>query len=146
MGESCASKIVLKTNDVVLAKIVTALHFDKDQVVSARVFNAMSSADGNIDRFSIANCNLAAVESYLCGTGNDEPVFRPLRVFLVTQTFSGKHLDPFDLESRCFFQHGVGAPWPLIKFSHWLIPRAPFKHKKAAHGLLRSASGIASCY
>lgn len=89
MEESGASKIVLKTHDVVFAKIVSALHFDEDQVLRARVFDAMSGADGNIDRFAMTDRDVAAVERYLCCTGNNVPMFRALRVFLVTQTFSG---------------------------------------------------------
>src|SRR4026207_306439 len=91
MGESCASKIVLKTNDVVFAKIVSALHFDEDQIVRAGVFDAVGRTDGNVDRFAIAHCDLAAVESYFCGAGNHNPVLRALRVFLVTQTLSRQH-------------------------------------------------------
>lgn len=89
MEESRASKIVLETHDVVFAKIVSALHFDEDQILRARVFDAMSGADGNIDRFAMTDGDVLAVESYLCRTGNNVPVFRALRVFLITQTFAG---------------------------------------------------------
>lgn len=126
MVESGASKIILKTNDVVLAQIAAALHFDEDEILRAGVFDAMRSANGDVDRFTVANSDVAAVESHLCCTGNNVPMFRALCVFLVTQTFSGQHFDPFDFESWCFFQNGVGAPRPSIKFSHCLD--SPARH------------------
>ena len=86
--------------------------------VVSGILDAMSSTDRNVDRFAGTNRDLAAVESHLRSAGNDDPMLRSLRVFLVTQTFSGQHLDAFDLESRCFFENGVGSPRPAIEFSH----------------------------
>src|SRR6185369_5177403 len=103
----------------------------------------MSRADGNVDRFTGAHGDLTAIESYFRRARNDDPMLRTLRVFLVTQTFSGQHLDPFDLESRCFFEHGVRSPRPLIEFSHWSsLLRASFNHKKAVHEPERSVDGV----
>src|SRR4026209_2647289 len=80
MVESGASKIILETNDVVFAEITTALDFDKNQIFFTRIFDAVSSADGNVDGFAKANSDLAAVECDLRRGRDYDPVFRPLRV------------------------------------------------------------------
>lgn len=129
-GGSSASKIILETNDVVFPEIFTALHFDEDQILGGRIFHPVRRADGNIDGFAVANRNLAPVESDLRGTGNYDPVFCSLGVFLVTQTLSGQHLDPFDFEGRRFFQHGVRAPRASVKFSHSRDPPRHLTTKK----------------
>src|SRR5262249_32496271 len=115
----CSSKVVLEANDIVFAEIVAALHFDEDQIFFAGVLNAVGSADGNVDRLAGTNRDLTTVERDLRRSADDEPVFRTLRVLLITQSFSGQHFDPFDLESGCFFQHLVSSPRTSIEFSHW---------------------------
>src|SRR6476659_5281928 len=53
--------IILKTNDVVFAEIISSLHFYENEIRLARVLDAMSSADGNVDRFAGLHENLFAV-------------------------------------------------------------------------------------
>src|SRR6185503_3971716 len=85
MVESGASKIILETNDVVFAEITTALDFDKNQIFLTRIFDAVSGADGNVDGFTGAYSDLAAVECDLRCAGDYDPVFGSLRMFLITQ-------------------------------------------------------------
>src|SRR5215213_160422 len=80
--ESGASKIILKTNDVVFTKIAAALYFNEDQIVVGRVFYPVCNTDGNVDRFASANGNLTAVECDFRRAANHVPVFRPLRMLL----------------------------------------------------------------
>src|SRR5687768_5647339 len=129
-----ASKVVLEADDVVFAEIRAALDFDKNQIFFTGIFDAMSGADGNVDGFTSAYGDLAAVECDLRGAGDYDPVFGSLRMLLITQALSGQHLDSFDLESGCFLEDGVSTPRPLIKFSHCFCSSGSFNHKKAVRG------------
>src|SRR5829696_8667664 len=78
----------------------------------------MRGADGNVDRLAGANDDLLVVECHFRSAFNNEPVFGALRVFLVTESLAGQHLDTLHFEAAIFLEHGVGSPGPAIKLPH----------------------------
>jgi hypothetical protein len=70
--------IILKTNDVVFAEIISSLHFYENEIRVAGVLNSMSGGDRDVDRLAGLHENLFAITSDLCGSFNYEPVFRAL--------------------------------------------------------------------
>jgi hypothetical protein len=119
---SGSAKIVLQAHDVVFAEIIASLNLDKDQIFVAGVFNAVGGADSDIDRLAGADSDLTTVECDTSCSFDDEPVLGALRVFLVTESLTRQHLDTFNLERACLFEHGVTAPWSPIEFSHLADP------------------------
>jgi hypothetical protein len=73
-----ATVVILKTNDVVFAEIISSLNFYKNEVCGPWVLNTMSGADGNVDRLAGLHEYIFAVSSHLRSSFNYEPVFRAL--------------------------------------------------------------------
>jgi len=113
-----SAEIILKTNDVVFTEVGSSLHFDKNEVFVARVFNAMRRSDRDVDRLSGDDCEVAIVKRDFGGSFDDEPMLGTLRMFLVAESLARQNLDAFDLERASLFQHGVTSPGSLIEFSH----------------------------
>src|SRR5690242_21374824 len=75
---ACSAVIIMKTLDVVFAKIISSLHFDKRQPFLTGILDPMSCADRNVDRLARPNRDLLAVECYFCSSFHPDPVFGAL--------------------------------------------------------------------
>jgi hypothetical protein len=104
----------LQALDIVFAKICTALDLDEDQLLASDVFDPMSGADGHIHDSSGWDVNQVAIESDSGSTCHDHPVFRPVLMRLVAQSFLRKNLDTFDFVVCRFVKNGETAPGPVL--------------------------------
>src|SRR6185295_17482952 len=117
---SAATEVVVKPNDIVFAKVSPALHFNEDQSLCHVVLDPMSCADRNIDSLAGRDTDLFIVESDFRDARHDEPMFRTLRMFLITKPLARQHLNSLYLKQISFIEHFVSAPRAPIKLSRFI--------------------------
>jgi hypothetical protein len=70
--------IILKTNDVVFAEIISSLHFYENEIIHPWVLDAVSSADGDVDRLTGVDEDFFAVARHFRRSFDYEPVLGAL--------------------------------------------------------------------
>src|SRR6266542_3622313 len=83
------SEVILQTQNIIFAQIITSLHFNENKRLSTPVFHSMRRANRDIDCLTCFDQHLAIVERHVCSSLYYNPVFGSLGMLLVTQTFSG---------------------------------------------------------
>ena len=73
---------ILDTDDIVLAKIASGLHLDEFEIDLAGVGQSVIRADRQVNGFVLVHEMDAAIERHFRGAADDNPVFRPMLVFL----------------------------------------------------------------
>ncbi len=108
--------IVFEADDVVLAEVLAALHFDDDQRNHAGVLQAVGHPHGNEGRLVDVVGGFLVAARYLGGSGHYNPVLAPVMVHLQRKPLPGVDFDPFDLVIFVFLENGVGSPGAFAGF------------------------------
>ena len=106
--------IVLETLDVILSEVGSPLNLDEDQLYAAGILNPVRRTGRNVHGAACRHCNLASVKRDFRLTGHDHPVFRALRVLLVTEALLRQDLDALDLVAVRFVEYGEVAPRTFV--------------------------------
>ena len=109
-----ASKIVFFSFDILLAKILSRLHFDNGEVFHARVTNAVPTAFRYLDRLTGKHAHFFVVLNHHRFPLEDEPMFGTMAMALQAETFSGIHHQSFDLVVRFVGKHDIISPRPVF--------------------------------
>src|SRR4030095_2693656 len=81
-----ATEIILQSHNVIFTEVAASLHLDKNQRLTAGVFNPMRRANRDVDRLPCGYDDGAIVESDFGRSLNYHPMFGALRVLLIAQS------------------------------------------------------------
>ena len=107
---------VAQANDVVFAEVIAALHFNEDQLIMARVGEAVRFLDRNVSVFARHGGEFDLPDLYDSSPMYDHPVFRALMVVLQAEALARSDGDALDLVTVFFLQGRVGSPWPVNRW------------------------------
>lgn len=113
---SDSSIIILKSLNIVFAKITARLDLHEGKIFCSRIFDAMRGASGNIDGLTCIQVHFLKVNGDDSRAAQDEPVFHTMTVTLKAQTLSRIHDDSFDLMIILVGEHFIISPGPMLRF------------------------------
>ncbi len=119
LGDSLV--VVLKTHNVVLAQIVTKLHFDDCQPHIAAVSQTMIGFGRDMNMVALLKLQLAITTDNVSHAFYHDPMFATARVTLEAESRAGFHFQHFDLKAGPLFEDFVTTPWSLVEFSHRIL-------------------------
>lgn len=117
--------VIIETDDVIFAEVITMLNLNEYQRVSTGVVNPVGNAARDIDGIACPHLDCVAIQSDHPLSGDHEPVLGAARMPLVAESLRGAYLDRLDLESLCLSDDYVAAPRTLGVFCHPTILPEP---------------------
>ena len=113
-GRSAPAVHVLIADDVVLAEVSAALHFDQAHRHGARILHAMPGAKRHVYALIRFQRHDLVAHGDARGTGDHHPVLGAVLVALQAEAATGRDHDLLDLEARTLVQHAETAPGSLL--------------------------------
>ena len=102
--------MIFKPHDVILAQITARLHLNDLQRNGAWVGKAVDFTERNVSALVFGKQDGLVPVGDFSGTGDDDPVLRPMVVLLQAEAGLGLDLDALDLEAPAFVDAVVPAP------------------------------------
>ena len=106
--------VILQSHNVILAEIITKLHFDNFDQTFMQVFQAVLGTQRNVDGVSASHRYNSFTHRDSGRTIDHRPMLTAVLVALQGQTPRRLYDNPLHLESRLFIQHVKGTPWPCF--------------------------------
>ena len=112
--------------DVVLSEVISALHFNDDNILLPRVHDPMPCTLGNIHSLAALQLDLVFADGHDGGPTDYIPVFPSVTVPLETQTLLREYDNPFHFMVRLIGKDAEITPWPVFfrfwgNHTRWLI-------------------------
>jgi len=123
-------EVIFQTDDVIFAEISALLDFDEDQGLPARIQYPVGGHAGNIYRLSRGEPDFFSFEGDDGFPFHDDPVFVPLLMPLVAESFQGQDFYSFDLVRMPLIQNRIASP--RTPFNHGSFPRFSARQVSAA--------------
>jgi hypothetical protein len=113
--------VVRKSYDVVLAQVITKLHFDDCQTDIAAVSQSMIGFRWDVNVLTLLQSQFPVAADNISHALDHDPMFTAPRMSLQAQSRARLHLQHFDLKAWSFFQDFVTAPRSFVKLSHGIF-------------------------
>ncbi len=106
----------MQANNVVFTQVVAALDFNEHQVIHSQIGNAMGGTYRNINGLTNLYNPLIAVQGDPRAPLDDNPVFLPPHMPLITHPLARQDFNAFDFVSRPQVKNGVLPPRTCLAF------------------------------
>jgi hypothetical protein len=99
--------VVIKTDDIVLAQILTALNLYDHQRDFSGILQPVVLANGDKGGLVDIDHLLQVSAGHQSGTGHNNPVFAAMMMLLQRETLTGQYLNALDLVTAAFIKHQI---------------------------------------
>jgi hypothetical protein len=113
--------VILQTDNIVFAEIITELHLNDRHRFLAAVSQTVISLRWNVDVLAAAKLQFLFAADDISDACDHNPVLAALRVPLQTQSRARFYFQHFYFKTRALFQNFVATPGSFIKFPHRLF-------------------------
>lgn len=114
--------VIFQPHNVILAEIITKLHFNDRERSIAAVAKTMIRLRRNVYMLALAQLQLFLAAGDVRQALNYYPVLAAPAVSLQAEPRPWLDLDHLDLKPGPFFQDFIAAPWSLVRFPQQVIP------------------------